>query len=119
MLPAFDLETAWENVEGDQDLLNDLVQVLLEDTPGHKERIEQAVENGDVKTAQAEAQSLKSAVAVLGAKPAAKAAELLETTAEPSPDELRTLHKELKIEVDGLKILLQAKFSPTSSIASD
>lgn len=73
-----DIDIAMENVDGDRELLNDLLESVLDETPRMMKDIHEAVEKSDYQAVQGTAHILKSAVAIFGASEATTAAENLE-----------------------------------------
>jgi voltage-gated potassium channel len=105
---VFNLEVAVENVDGDRQLLNELVTVLLEDTPHIMDRIGQAVAQLDHQSLQRESHSLKSSVAILGASQASAAAAKLESAGtDVDPHDLAQWHVDLQSHIDELTLALQ------------
>ncbi len=75
---ALDLDQALETVDGDRDLLRELALIFLAGLPGQLSRIQKAARAGDFQSLEAEAHSLKGAVATFGAERAREAARRLE-----------------------------------------
>jgi two-component system sensor histidine kinase/response regulator len=65
--PAIDLPAALSIVDGDQDLLLDLMAMFLEDYPKSVEELKEAITSGDALRTERLAHSLKGAVANFGA----------------------------------------------------
>ena len=78
-LPTFDRDVALARVEGDEALLQEIVQLFLEQTPGLVERIERAIALQDGQTLERTAHALKGSASNLGAKAMAAAAARLES----------------------------------------
>jgi HPt (histidine-containing phosphotransfer) domain-containing protein len=76
---VLDQATAWDRVEGDRELLEELVQAFLDDYPKLLARIRSAIAAGDTATLHRSAHALKGAVGIFGAAAAAEAALRLET----------------------------------------
>ncbi len=105
---VFDINLAVENVDGDRQLLNELVNVMLEDTPQIMKRIGSAIEQLDHQALRFESHSLKSSVAILGANQASAAAARLESAGlDVAPQDLDQWHAELQIQIDELTSALQ------------
>ena len=65
---------------GDTDIMRELIDVFLKDSPKQLSALREAVENGDAETARRCAHTLKSTAATFGADELAKLCEQLETT---------------------------------------
>jgi HPt (histidine-containing phosphotransfer) domain-containing protein len=105
---VFNIEVAVENVDGDRQLLNELVTVLLEDTPHIMVRIGQAIAQHDHQSLQRESHSLKSSVAILGAGQASAAAAKLESAGtDVDPHDLAQWHVDLQSHIDELTLAFQ------------
>jgi PAS domain S-box-containing protein len=76
---GFDLETALAYVDGDRDLLDELLGIFAEDTPTRMEKIRGAIAAGDPAELMREAHTLKGPLKALGATTAAQLAQDLET----------------------------------------
>jgi two-component system, sensor histidine kinase and response regulator len=102
-LPIFDVQDAMERVEGDRELLAELVALFLEDYLSQLDKLHQAIRENHSQQVERLAHSLKSALANLSAKRAANTACQLETLGRAGnleaaldaichlQDELRTL----------------------------
>ncbi len=77
-MEAFDHVAALERVEGDLELLTDLIQVFLDDLPPHVTALRKAVEGQDARGIEQEAHRLKGAASSLGANSVAASAARLE-----------------------------------------
>jgi len=77
-IEAFDRTAALERVEGDLELLADLIQVFLQDLPQQVAALRKAVEDQDAKGIQQEAHRLKGAAASLDATAVSACAARLE-----------------------------------------
>jgi two-component system sensor histidine kinase/response regulator len=76
--PAFDLSTALHSVEGDRELLTELLGIIAEDGPGQLRAVRDAVSRSDPAALAFAAHTLKGGLGVLGAGKAAALAERLE-----------------------------------------
>jgi len=76
--PPLDLAKALRWVDGDRELLIELVGVLIEDHPRRMDALHSAIQAGDGAAARSAAHSLKGAVAALGADAARERAQHLE-----------------------------------------
>ncbi len=79
--PAFDAAEALERVDGDRELLAELVQIFREETPRMLTELRTFVASGDAKGVQHTAHTLRGSVSSFGARAAADAALALETMA--------------------------------------
>ena len=71
-----------ERVEGDQELLTEMIHLFQEDAPSLVTAMRDALERGDMAVLERSAHSLKGAVGNLSAKAAAAAAQQLEKDAK-------------------------------------
>jgi signal transduction histidine kinase/DNA-binding response OmpR family regulator len=76
--PAFNLDAALSAVQGDRDLLVELVQLFEEDSPQRLAALRQAVGARDAAAIALQAHALKGPLGMLGAEAAAAAARRLE-----------------------------------------
>jgi two-component system, sensor histidine kinase and response regulator len=111
-LPVFDVPDAMERVEGDRELLVELVALFLEDYPSQLDKVCQALRQNHSREVERLAHSLKSALANLSAKRAANAAHRLETLGraadlELTPDAIRHLQDELRTLTQAMELFLQ------------
>jgi two-component system sensor histidine kinase/response regulator len=110
--PVFDLGAALERVEGDSELLRELVNLFLEESPRLVGEIREGLRCQDAKMVQRPAHSLKSALGNLSAVRSFDAAyrlELLSRDAKPAEleaacvlleGELSTLHSAMQQFLD-------------------
>jgi two-component system sensor histidine kinase/response regulator len=80
-LPVFDVADALKRVEGDRELLAELLAIFLQDYPVQLENLLQALQDGHAPQAERLAHSLKSAMASVSAKRGAEAARRVEALA--------------------------------------
>jgi HPt (histidine-containing phosphotransfer) domain-containing protein len=98
--PPIRLALALRRVEGDLDLLEELVKTFQEDLPGRIERLRAAIERGDPQDAARSAHSLRGPLGILGAEQAQALAEHLETFGSGGRlDEAATLYRTFEREV--------------------
>ena len=95
------LDTALENMAGDQDLLNETIAVFLAEYPNTLKRIQMATKAGEAETIEGDAASLKNAAGNLGAKDAFNAALQIEQLGKNQkfariPEALIALTKDLE-----------------------
>ncbi|MEZ4369491.1 MAG: Hpt domain-containing protein [Polyangiaceae bacterium] len=76
--PAVVLDELLEQVMGDQEMLQVLVQIFLDDLPGRVDELRQAIGSGDPERVRRAAHPIKGACAQLGAEPARKALSAIE-----------------------------------------
>jgi len=78
---AADMEKALKNIDGDPDLLNELVQLFLEDAPVQLNNIKENLQESNTEVVRRSAHTLKGMVGIFFAESAGKAAEYLEQVA--------------------------------------
>jgi CheY-like chemotaxis protein len=106
--PGFDIDVAMANADGDRRLLGELVTVMLEETPRLMERISLAITQLDHDSLHRAAHSLKSSLAILGAREASDAAAKLESAAGDCDwDNFDELHGELQTRIATLMRALE------------
>jgi two-component system sensor histidine kinase/response regulator len=111
-LPVFDVPDALKRVEGDRELLAELLAIFLQDYPVHLENIHQALRDSRAPQVERLAHSLKSAMASLSAKRGAEAARRVEALAHDADlraaaDALGQLQEELTILQQAMHQFLQ------------
>jgi CheY-like chemotaxis protein len=107
--PAFDVDDALGRVEGDHELLAEVVQIFDEESPRMLAEIGRAVESGDAPALQRAAHALRGSVISLGARPAAQVALALETMARQGRlAGARPAYVELQQAVDRLSEALRS-----------
>lgn len=77
--PVFDREALLARLEGDQELLREIVGLFLDEAPGLLRAIRQALERGDAASLEGSSHALKGSLANFGAKGAYQMALKLET----------------------------------------
>ncbi len=107
-----DLVSLLERVEGDKELLTEMVQLFLEDAPNLLNAMRDALQRGDMEVLERSAHSLKGAASNLSAKPAAAAALKLEkdaknNNAESAKESLAGVEQAMKILAPALSALCQ------------
>lgn len=93
---VLDHEVAMARVGGDTELLRELAQLFMEESPRLMAELRAAHEQGDAKQVERTAHGLKGSVANFGAKPAVDAAYQIEQLGkagklEPAAEVLRSL----------------------------
>ncbi len=73
-----DLDAALERLGGDRELLNELMQFFLEDSPGLLDQVRQGIGNGQAEPTERAAHSLKGLAANFGAQEAVRASQAIE-----------------------------------------
>ncbi len=73
-----DLQGALRRLDGDRELLAELAQFFLEDSPGLLEKLRDGLRSGEAKTVQRAAHSLKGLAANFGARGTVDAASAVE-----------------------------------------
>jgi two-component system sensor histidine kinase/response regulator len=76
-----DLATALDHTGGDRELLDELLTVFAQDTPGRMDAIRRAIDRGDAPEVMREAHTLKGSLRLFGAVTAAGVAQDLEALA--------------------------------------
>lgn len=105
---VFDIDVATENAAGDEQLLNELISVVLEDTPSIMKRIGLAIAGLDHDSLRLESHSLKSSIAIVGASEASAAAARLESFgSDLDLKGIEQLHRELQIQINQLMSALK------------
>lgn len=66
--PIFDYEDFLERIDGDTDLLKEVLVIFLEDTPDLFSELDSGIKNRDVKAVERAAHTLKGAAANISAK---------------------------------------------------
>lgn len=78
MTEIFNRQTLLQRVEGDEELLEEMVTIFLEYTPQQLQEISQALDLGDAPGLQGKAHSVKGAAASISAEAVQQAAGALE-----------------------------------------
>jgi CheY-like chemotaxis protein/HPt (histidine-containing phosphotransfer) domain-containing protein len=106
---VLDEAAALARVGGDRHLLAEFVAIFAAECPSHLQRIREAVANRDRPALQRSAHTLKGLLGQFGARPAAAAARLLETSSlEAEPEALDQAYAALEQEVERLQPALAA-----------
>lgn len=107
MMEIFNRVTFWDRVDGDEELLVELLQTFMEYTPHQLQEIHRALEAGDALRLQGQAHSLKGAAASISADALKEAAWQLELAGQNGElDQARSLVGTLSREFDRLKEVL-------------
>lgn len=103
MTKVLDWSAALETLEGDQDLLYELVEVFFKEASAMMDAIRTAIEDQDPEELRRSAHTLKGAVRVFAAEPATEAAFTLETMGrEKQLDGSEKALQQLEKEIDAL-----------------
>jgi two-component system sensor histidine kinase/response regulator len=99
--PVFDHETALDRINGEEELLDEVIQLFLSDAPSRLAEIRASLEQGDPKRLEIAAHSLKGAAGYVGAERASAQALKLEELGQkgdlsPALDEYRQLEHEIE-----------------------
>src|SRR5262249_54668247 len=78
MSQGFDPESLWERVDGDRDLLRELVEIFDQEFPGMLARLEASIQQGDAVDMAKAAHKIKGTLLQFSGKSAAAAAQALE-----------------------------------------
>jgi two-component system sensor histidine kinase/response regulator len=101
---VFDRRTALDRVNGEEELLNEVIELFLSDAPGRLAEIRVGLEHADSKSVEIAAHSLKGAAGYIGAERVSSQALKVEELARHG--ELSTVPDEfgkLELEVEKLK----------------
>jgi HPt (histidine-containing phosphotransfer) domain-containing protein len=105
----FDPESLWNRVDGDLDLLRELVELFTEEAPRMLARIEEAIEHGSASDLEKASHKIKGSVLQFSAHAAtAIALELEENARLGSIAGAEELLKKLRHEIDRLQQTLRA-----------
>lgn len=112
---AFDLDEALARVEGDKELLIEMINLFLEDSLDLMVDIRTAIEQGDAEKLRRAAHTLKGAVSALSASKAASLALRLETLGrEKELDKAEGAYIELDREMNALREALKTFVGETT-----
>ncbi len=84
-LPIFDEATLLERVQGSTELLRELVEIFLADSPKLLERIRQALEHNDPDAVRSAAHAFRGSMSTFAARRVSETAQKLETLAQANP----------------------------------
>lgn len=112
----FDPESLWERIDGDIELLRELIEVFSEEGPRMMARIEEAIQQGSPTALEKAGHKMKGSVLQFSATAAAAvAAQLEEKGRNGSIDGAGPLVEQLKQEVDYLQKILNSMTNGDSS----
>jgi HPt (histidine-containing phosphotransfer) domain-containing protein len=104
----FDPESLWNRVDGDMDLLRELVELFAEETPRMLSQIEDAIKHGSAAEIEKGSHKIKGSVLQFSARAAAAIAlELEENARLGSVEGSEVLLEKLKQEIEVLQATLQ------------
>jgi two-component system sensor histidine kinase/response regulator len=111
--PSFDRADLMERLDGDIELISELVQIFLEDAPQLVEELGAAVSRGDAAQVHRSAHSLKGSASNFSAGPVVESALRLELMGKSgnladAPSEFRILEANLLDLERDLKLLVNA-----------
>jgi DNA-binding response OmpR family regulator/voltage-gated potassium channel Kch len=105
---VFDREVLLQNVDGDPQLMADVISTMLEETPQIMNRMQDAIARVDANAVQREAHTLKSSAILVGATAAVAAAEELESAGRNADlDSFGELYAELNARTEAMLISIQ------------
>ncbi|MBN1436244.1 MAG: PAS domain S-box protein [Sedimentisphaerales bacterium] len=100
-------EQALDLLDGDLQMLREIVQAFVEDMPKDMNQLHDAFTNGDFTRVSAQAHKIKGAAAVIGAQATSQAAMCLEHTAKAeNPQNIESNVQELNEQVEKLSEIL-------------
>ncbi|NHO66149.1 DUF4154 domain-containing protein [Aestuariicella hydrocarbonica] len=118
--PCLDIKSALKNLEGDRELLHELIEMFLQQYPELLQTIETSLQHQQATELRRAAHTLKSSANVVGAETAAAAAAKLEQLAHDNQlNAAEPVIKILKSSLDEAKAALQQILDVKSPSASD
>lgn len=106
---VIDYSAAIRHLEGDVDLLKEIAEMFLEESPALMDQMREAASRGDSKTLERAAHTIKGSVGNFAAKPAFEAAQRLEDIGrEGKLDDVAEAYSILEREMEMLKPALAA-----------
>jgi CheY-like chemotaxis protein len=107
---VFDMSVALDRVDGEREVLEEIVRLYLTDAPSRLEEIEQGLAQGDAKRLVCAAHSLKGATGCLGGSRAADAAQRVEQLAANADlDHAVEAVDQLRLEIGRLNVELSKR----------
>jgi two-component system sensor histidine kinase/response regulator len=117
--PVFDRETALDRVNGEAELLDEVIELFLTDAPNRLAEVRTALEQGDPKRLQMAAHSLKGAAGYVGAdRTSAQALKLEELGRRGELSQAVDEYQLLEREVESLREVLAASTTQPQSVES-
>ncbi len=117
--PVFDRETALERMNGETDLLDEVIELFLTDAPNRLEDVRTALQEGDPKRLQMAAHSLKGAAGYIGAdRTSAQALKLEELGRRGELSQALDEYQLLEREVESLREAVAASLTQPQPVES-
>lgn len=111
----FDPESLWDRIDGDVELLRELIEVFSEEGPRMMARIEEAIQQGSPSALEKAGHKMKGSVLQFSATAAAAAAAKLEEKGRNgSVDGAEVLVEQLKLEVGHMQKVLNSMLNEGS-----
>ncbi len=112
-LPVFDYEDFLNRIDGDEELLHEVIEIFLEDTPRLMRIFHAAVQTGDPVAVERAAHTLKGAAANISARRLhALCQRIQQAIKQNEPDFLSTVPRLLEENFDLLEQALRAAVKP-------
>ncbi len=117
--PVFDRETALDRVNGEAELLDEVIELFLTDAPNRLAEVRTALEQGDPKRLQMAAHSLKGAAGYVGAdRTSAQALKLEELGRRGELSQAVDEYQLLEREVESLREAIAATMTQPQAVES-
>lgn len=105
--PVFDEEAALESVDGDRELLGEIIDAFFDECPLLTAALVDAINRGDTSAIRRAAHTLKGALGTLGALEASSLARELEARADQRDCLFDRIHSDLLVSLSSLKPALR------------
>ena len=106
--PVFDKESALERIDGDEELLQELAEIVLEDLPSVLAEIRGAIESGDAGVVDSAAHKLKGSAGNLGGMTVLETAQVLESMGRKGDlSQAQEAFRSLEAEANKLHAILE------------
>ena len=117
--PVFDRETALDRVNGEAELLEEVIELFLTDAPNRLAEVRTALEQGDPKRLQMAAHSLKGAAGYVGAdRTSAQALKLEKLGRRGELSQALDEYQLLEREIESLREAIAASITQPQSVES-
>jgi CheY-like chemotaxis protein/HPt (histidine-containing phosphotransfer) domain-containing protein len=117
--PVFDRETALDRVNGEAELLDEVIELFLTDAPNRLAEVRTALEQGDPKRLQMAAHSLKGAAGYVGAdRTSAQALKLENLGRRGELSQALDEYQLLEREIESLREAIAASITQPQSVES-
>ena len=117
--PVFDRETALDRVNGESELLDEVIELFLTDAPNRLAEVRNALQQGDPKRLQIAAHSLKGAAGYVGAeRTSAQAFKLEDLGRRGELSQARDEYHLLEREVESLREAIAASMTQPQAVES-